>query len=74
MNPLSWQDDRYGGCVAHRADGRCSYVITTGPKVRGGFDLYSHRGGSVAQRPPRAARPPPNRRRSQGAGRAAFMP
>jgi hypothetical protein len=46
VNPLSWQDDGYGGCVAHRADGRCSYVITTGPKVRGGFDLYSHRGGS----------------------------
>ena len=40
---LPWQDDRYGGCVAHRADGRCSYVISTG---RVGFDLYSHRAGS----------------------------
>ena len=30
--------------MAHRADGSTS--VTTGPKVRGGFDLYSHRGES----------------------------
>ena len=42
-HPLPCHDDGYGGCVAHRADGRCSYVIST---RRGGFDLYSHRGGS----------------------------
>ncbi len=40
---LPWQHDSHGGAVAHRADGRCSYVIST---VRGGFDLYSHRAGS----------------------------
>ena len=40
---LPWQGDRYNGAVAHRADGRCSYVIST---ARNGFDLYSHRGGS----------------------------
>jgi hypothetical protein len=44
LNPtLLWQDDSYGGAVAHRADGRCSYVIST---VTGGFDVYSHRVGS----------------------------
>lgn len=44
MNPtLLWQDDSYGGAVAHRADGRCSYVIST---ARGGFDVYNHRVGS----------------------------
>ncbi len=43
MNPLPWQDDSHGGAVAHRADGRCTYVIST---VRGGFNLYSQRGRS----------------------------
>jgi hypothetical protein len=43
---LPWQDDSYGGAVAHRTDGSCSYVISTAPKVRGGFDLHSHKLGS----------------------------